>query len=92
MVMFDDRRRLAAEKGLAGACMGEYAPASRSAETKGAMMHLIMLLLAIHILAAVFWVGGMAFAIRCCARRRRALTPVRLPLWRRVSPFFPGSA
>src|SRR5258706_12509930 len=62
MVTFDDRRRLAAEKGLAGAYPGEYAPTSRLAETKGATMHLIMLLLAIHLVAAVFWVGGMAFA------------------------------
>jgi uncharacterized membrane protein len=48
-------------------------------------MHLIMLLLAIHLLAAVFWVGGMAFAYTVLRPAAGALDPpVRLPLWRRV--------
>jgi len=43
------------------------------------------LLLAIHILAAVFWVGGMAFAytiLRPAAGQFEP--PIRLALWRRV--------
>jgi len=48
-------------------------------------MPLIMLLLAIHLLAAVFWVGGMAFAYTVLRPAAGALDPaVRLPLWRRV--------
>ena len=48
-------------------------------------MFLIMLLLAIHLLAAVFWVGGMAFAYTVLRPAAGALDPaVRLPLWRRV--------
>jgi uncharacterized membrane protein len=48
-------------------------------------MLLIMLLLAIHLLAAVFWVGGMAFAYTVLRPAAGALDPaVRLPLWRRV--------
>ena len=48
-------------------------------------MHLIMLLLAIHLVAAVFWVGGMAFAYTVLRPAAGALDPpVRLPLWRRV--------
>ena len=48
-------------------------------------MPLIALLLAIHILAAVFWVGGMAFAYTILRPAAGALDPpVRLPLWRRV--------
>jgi uncharacterized membrane protein len=46
---------------------------------------LLMLLLAIHLLAAVFWVGGMAFAYTVLRPAAGALDPaVRLPLWRRV--------
>ena len=45
----------------------------------------IMLLLAVHLLAAVFWVGGMAFAYTMLRPAAGALEPaVRLPLWRRV--------
>jgi uncharacterized membrane protein len=48
-------------------------------------MFLIMLLLATHLLAAVFWVGGMAFAYSVLRPAAGALDPaVRLPLWRRV--------
>ena len=48
-------------------------------------MLLIMLLLAIHLLAAVFWVGGMAFAYTVLRPAAGTLDPaVRLPLWRRV--------
>jgi uncharacterized membrane protein len=48
-------------------------------------MLFIMLLLAIHLLAAVFWVGGMAFAYTVLRPAAGALEPaVRLPLWRRV--------
>jgi uncharacterized membrane protein len=48
-------------------------------------MFLIMLLLAIHLLSAVFWVGGMAFAYTVLRPAAGALDPpVRLPLWRRV--------
>jgi uncharacterized membrane protein len=45
----------------------------------------IILLLAIHLLAAVFWVGGIAFAYTVLRPAAGALDPaVRLPLWRRV--------
>jgi uncharacterized membrane protein len=48
-------------------------------------MPLIMLLLAVHLIAAVFWVGGMAFAYTVLRPAAGALDPaVRLPLWRRV--------
>jgi uncharacterized membrane protein len=48
-------------------------------------MPMIMLLVAIHLLAAVFWVGGMAFAYTVLRPAAGALEPsVRLPLWRRV--------
>jgi uncharacterized membrane protein len=48
-------------------------------------MLLIMLLLAVHLLAAVFWVGGMAFAYTVLRPAAGPLDPaVRLPLWRRV--------
>jgi uncharacterized membrane protein len=48
-------------------------------------MLLLMLLLAIHLLAAVFWVGGMAFAYMVLRPAAGALDPAaRLPLWRRV--------
>jgi uncharacterized membrane protein len=45
----------------------------------------VVLLLAVHILAAVFWVGGMAFAYMILRPAAGALEPpARLPLWRRV--------
>jgi uncharacterized membrane protein len=48
-------------------------------------MFWIMLLLAVHILAAVFWVGGMAFAYTVLRPAAGGLEPAaRLPLWRRV--------
>jgi uncharacterized membrane protein len=44
-----------------------------------------MLLLAVHLLAAVFWVGGMAFAYAVLRPAAGPLDPpVRLALWRRV--------
>lgn len=51
-------------------------------------------LLAIHILAALFWVGGMAFAYTMLRPAAGALEPpVRLALWRRVfARFFPWVA
>ncbi len=54
-------------------------------------MFWIILLLAVHLLAAVFWVGGMAFAYTMLRPAAGALDPpVRLPLWRRVfTGFFP---
>ena len=47
--------------------------------------------LALHILAAVAWVGGMLFAHQMLRPAARALEPaIRLPLWHRVfSRFFP---
>src|SRR5258705_12033148 len=46
---------------------------------------LLLLLLAAHVLAAVYWVGGMAFAYTVLRPAAGALDPpVRLPLWRRV--------
>src|SRR6202047_2807563 len=58
---------------------------------KGATMLLIMLLLAVHLLAAVFWVGGMAFAYTVLRPAAGALDPaVRLALLRGVfAPFLP---
>ncbi len=52
---------------------------------------MLAVLLAIHLLAAVFWVGGMAFAHQVLRPAAFALDPpVRLPLWRRVfERFFP---
>jgi uncharacterized membrane protein len=48
-------------------------------------MPLIALLLAIHLVAAVFWVGGMAFAYTVLRPAAGPLDPAaRLPLWRRV--------
>jgi uncharacterized membrane protein len=48
-------------------------------------MFLIMLLLAIHLLAAVFWVGGLSFAYMVLRPAAGGLDPaLRLPLWRRV--------
>ncbi len=52
-------------------------------------MFSIILLLAAHLLAAVFWVGGMAFAYTMLRPAAGALDPpVRLPLWRRVFASF----
>jgi len=52
-------------------------------------MPLIALLLAIHLIAAVFWVGGMAFAYTVLRPAAGALDPpLRLPLWRRVFATF----
>jgi uncharacterized membrane protein len=46
---------------------------------------LLIILLAAHLLAAVFWVGGMAFAYTVLRPAAGALDPpVRLALWRRV--------
>jgi uncharacterized membrane protein len=46
---------------------------------------MLLLLLALHILAAVFWVGGMAFAYTVLRPATGALEPaVRLALWRGV--------
>jgi uncharacterized membrane protein len=46
-------------------------------------------LLAIHLVAAVFWVGGMAFAYMILRPAAGPLDPpVRLPLWRRVFASF----
>src|ERR1700722_18500431 len=48
-------------------------------------MLLIMLLFVIHLLAAVFWVGGIAFAHMVLRPAAGVLDPAaRLPLWRRV--------
>ena len=42
-------------------------------------------LIAVHVLAAMFWVGGMAFAYFVLRPAAGPLDPpVRLPLWRRV--------
>jgi uncharacterized membrane protein len=49
------------------------------------MSMLLITMLAIHLIAAVFWVGGMAFAYTVLRPAAGALDPaVRLPLWRRV--------
>jgi uncharacterized membrane protein len=55
-------------------------------------MLLLVLLLAVHILSAVFWVGGMAFAYLVLRPAAGPIEPaVRLPLWRRVfSRFLPA--
>jgi uncharacterized membrane protein len=51
----------------------------------------IPLLLAVHLLAAVFWVGGMAFAYTVLRPAAGPLDPsLRLPLWHRIfSRFLP---
>jgi uncharacterized membrane protein len=50
---------------------------------------MIALLLGLHLLAAVFWVGGMAFAYTILRPAAAALDPpARLPLWRRVFASF----
>ena len=49
----------------------------------------LVLLLAAHVLAAVFWVGGMAFAYTILRPAAGPLEPpVRLSLWRRVFASF----
>jgi len=46
---------------------------------------MLITLLALHLLSAVFWVGGMAFAYWVLRPAAGALDPpMRLPLWRRV--------
>jgi uncharacterized membrane protein len=52
---------------------------------------MIVLLLALHILAAVIWVGGMFFAYMVLRPSAGPLDPAqRLPLWHRVfGRFFP---
>jgi len=50
---------------------------------------MLVLLLALHLLAALFWVGGMAFAYMVLRPAAGPLDPaVRLPLWRRVFGIF----
>jgi uncharacterized membrane protein len=50
---------------------------------------MIVFLLALHLLAAVFWVGGMAFAYWVLRPAAGPLEPpARLPLWRRVFGIF----
>ena len=50
---------------------------------------MLVFLLAIHLLAAVFWVGGMAFAYWVLRPAAGPLhPPQRLPLWRRVFGIF----
>jgi uncharacterized membrane protein len=49
------------------------------------MSMLLIAMLAVHLIAAVFWIGGMAFAYTVLRPAAGALDPaVRLPLWRRV--------
>jgi uncharacterized membrane protein len=49
------------------------------------MSMLLIVMLAIHLVAAVFWIGGMAFAYTVLRPAAGALDPaVRLALWRRV--------
>ena len=46
---------------------------------------MLVFLLALHLLAALFWVGGMAFAYWILRPAAVPLDPpMRLPLWRRV--------
>lgn len=54
---------------------------------------MLVVLLAVHLLAALFWVGGMAFAHFILRPAAMPLDPpVRLPLWRRVfERFFPAA-
>lgn len=54
-------------------------------------MPLLLVLLAVHVLAAMFWVGGMAFALTVLRPAAGGLEPaVRLSLWRQVfSRFLP---
>jgi uncharacterized membrane protein len=54
---------------------------------------MLVFLLAVHMLSALFWVGGMAFAHLVLRPAAMPLDPPqRLPLWRRVfERFFPWS-
>lgn len=45
---------------------------------------MLIVLLAVHILAALFWVGGMAFAYTMLRPAGALEAPVRLTLWRDV--------
>jgi uncharacterized membrane protein len=50
---------------------------------------MLIFLLALHLLAAILWVGGMAFAYWVLRPAAGPLEPlVRLPLWRRVFGLF----
>jgi uncharacterized membrane protein len=50
---------------------------------------MLVILLALHLLAAIFWVGGMAFAYWVLRPAAGPLDPpLRLPLWRRVFATF----
>jgi uncharacterized membrane protein len=50
---------------------------------------MLVVLLALHLLAALFWVGGMAFAYLVLRPAAGPLDPAaRLPLWRRVFAVF----
>jgi uncharacterized membrane protein len=53
------------------------------------MLVMLVLLLALHLLAALFWVGGMAFAYWVLRPAAGPLDPpLRLLLWRRVFGIF----
>jgi uncharacterized membrane protein len=50
---------------------------------------MLVFLLALHLLAVIFWVGGMAFAYFVLRPAAGLLDPpARLPLWRRVFGIF----